>query len=119
ASIGAFTPLYAAPEQWDSTRGDIGPAVDVYALGVLLAEMCLLRYPFPYDPKRGVPELLLTKLDDKKRPALAAERPDLTVQLEQLVNRALRVRPSERQANAAELLTAFREAMKSSPATAP
>lgn len=118
ASLGAaFTPLYAAPEQWDRARGAPGPPSDVFALGLTLAEMCLLRYP--YDTKRGLPAILQGTLDERTRPAIAVERPDLPSELEAVVHRALRVRPEDRYADAREMLSAFRAAMKASPTTAP
>ena len=41
-----FTPLYAAPEQWDAAYGATGPSTDVFSLGLTLLEACLLGYPF-------------------------------------------------------------------------
>lgn len=112
-----FTPLYAAPEQWDRARAPVGPPTDVYALGLTLAEMCLLRYP--YDANLGMGAILRDTLDEKARPRIADERPDLPSAIEEVVLRALRVRPEERFADAREMRAAFRAAMKTSPATAP
>lgn len=39
------TPEYGAPEQWVSGK-TLGPSVDLYALGVVLYEMCCGRLPF-------------------------------------------------------------------------
>src|SRR5258708_381447 len=40
---GAFTPRYAAPEEWDASLGALGPATGVFALGLLIAESCTLE----------------------------------------------------------------------------
>jgi eukaryotic-like serine/threonine-protein kinase len=118
ASLGSgFTPLYAAPEQWDRERGQVSPRTDVYALGVTLAEMCLLAHPFP--APQSLSAIMHDTLDETRRPRIALARPDLPVEIEAVVIRALRVQPEERHANARELLLDLRSALKTSPETAP
>ena len=46
AAVGAGTPAYMAPEQFDGRARDIGPAADVYALGILLFEILDGEPPF-------------------------------------------------------------------------
>lgn len=91
---GAGTPSYMAPEQWTHQR--LTPAVDVWALGVVLFEMVTARRPFAdASPGRAyVP------------PRAGSEAVD------EVVRRCLRVEPSERP-DAGELLDLLARASRS------
>jgi len=112
-----FTPLYAAPEQWDTAYGRTGPHTDVYALGLTLAEVCLLGYPMDVSAG-GILAVFRASLDESSRPILSNARPDLPSELERVVLRAMRSRGANRFENARELLNAFRAALKVAPPTA-
>jgi serine/threonine-protein kinase len=91
------TPRYMAPEQ---VRGEpVDGRADLYALGVLLFELCAGRPPF--DSPR-VPELLAMHLEAAV-PALAGCAPELPPELDLLVRRLMAKRPEERPASAAEV----------------
>jgi eukaryotic-like serine/threonine-protein kinase len=113
-----FTPLYAAPEQWDAQFGTTGPRTDVFALGLTIAEVCLLGYPID-SASGGILAVFKASLDESARPMLARTRPDLPPELEQVILRAMRARPDERYADARELSSAFRAALRVAPSTAP
>jgi|GEM_PF-7002669 len=112
-----FTPLYAAPEQWDAASGVTGPHTDVFALGLTIAEACLLTYPL--GSPDGVLGVFRAVVDEAARPSLALHRPDLPPDLERVVLRALRVRPHERYVDARELLASFRTALRAETSTTP
>src|SRR5258708_31989257 len=88
---------YVAPEQLRRQRGR--PSVDIYALGAMLYEMLTGHPPFEGDD----PFVLASarQIGDPKAPrALNAA---VSVQAEEIALRALRRKPSERYASAAEL----------------
>ncbi|MBX3192750.1 MAG: serine/threonine protein kinase [Labilithrix sp.] len=113
-----FTPLYGAPEQWDAAYGTTGPRTDVFALGMTIAEACLLEYPLA-GATAGILSVFRSVLDDGARLGIAAKRPDLPPELERVLFRAMRPRADDRFADARELSSAFRTALRVAPSTAP
>jgi serine/threonine protein kinase len=112
-----FTPLYAAPEQWEATAfGPPAPHTDVFALGLTIFEACLLRYPF--EEASSLAGIFRMISDESKRPSLVKARPDLPFELERVLIRAVHVRPEERFPDAREMLAAFRGALEARPSTA-
>jgi serine/threonine protein kinase len=85
------TPEYMAPEQ---ARGlpEIGPAADLYALGVILFECLTGKLPFE-SPNAGD---LIIAIATQAPPRLDELRPDLPPSVAALVHRALAKKPEER-----------------------
>ena len=95
------TPACMAPEQ--ITGGEITPATDVYAFGVLLYEMVTGRQPFEGDDP-------LTVTLKRLREAPASPRlltPGLDARWEEAILRCLELEPSARFASCRELLAAL------------
>ncbi|MFA5683727.1 MAG: serine/threonine-protein kinase [Lysobacteraceae bacterium] len=99
-----MTLRYAAPEQVTSEGRERGVSVDVYALGVLLYEM--LAGASPYGEASGPAALIQAILDDDPRPPsrLRSALAGVDADLDAICLKALRKRPDERYAGAAELL---------------
>jgi len=94
----AGTPVYMAPEQFDR-GGLIGPWTDLYAFGVILAELIGGRPPFE---GTTIPQIMLSKMRGEIR---TTPRAGLTVppELTELIVSLVRPRPRQRPRFAAVL----------------
>jgi serine/threonine-protein kinase len=90
------TPRYMSPEQCLGHK--VGPASDLYSVGVLLYEMLAGRPPFTDQLSSAV----LVKQATVPPPPLLALRPDLPRALSQAVHSLLAKNPANRPANASE-----------------
>ncbi len=97
------TPAYMAPEQADDGFGEVGPAADVYGLGVLLYEGLLGRTPF-----RGTPLELLKKVlvDEPEAPRQVDGH--VAPDIDAIVMKCLEKSPPARYESAAALATDLR-----------
>lgn len=108
---GPGTPAYMAPEQIDQARfGDVGPASDLYALGVTLYEMLSLGLPF-----QGTYTELLHLHTNVEAPDLRKAIPGLSPALAAVVRKSLAKEQKDRYESAhrfrLELAAATRDAM--------
>ncbi len=93
------TPEYMAPEQLDATNRDIGPACDVYALGVVLFELLTERLPFS-----GPVAEMTVQIISVPPPKPSEFRADVPHELESLCLRMLAKQPSARPASMTEVV---------------
>jgi len=96
------TPLYMSPEQVTGKHKEIGPATDLYSLGVILYE--LLTGKAPYE---GNMESVFGQILHSPPPVPSRERSDLPAELDQLCQRAMAKQPAERFASADEFAAAI------------
>lgn len=103
------TPQYISPEQAMGKR-DLTPATDLYSLGVVLYELVVGRVPFSSDtPFATIHDHIYRAL-----PLPSQINPDLTPQIDTVLDKALAKRPEDRFTSAAEMVRAFLAAIENS-----
>jgi WD40 repeat protein len=108
------TPQYMAPEQAEGRLDSIGPATDVYALGVVLYEMLVGRPPF-----HGETTVATLQQAAKDQPvSVRLLRRDVPRDLETICLKCLAKRPGERYATAAGLAADLRNFLEGRPTVA-
>lgn len=99
--VAEGTPHYMAPEQVRGTG--VGPATDLYALGVVMFELLAGRVPFT-DPDV---QRLFRSIEREPAPALAEAAPSAPAELAAIVDRLLAKDPPERYGSGAEVAAAL------------
>ncbi len=91
--LSAFTPAYAAPEQWLPKRfGTTGPWTDVWGLAITMVEALSGKPPIDGD----LHAMMATATDDRRRPTPREEGVALSAEADQVFERALAVHPRDR-----------------------
>jgi serine/threonine protein kinase len=96
------SPQYMAPEQVRAESDRIGPATDIYALGVMLYEMLTARRPY-----RGALALVLGLIATSQPERPSKFRPDLDPELEAICLKAMAREPADRYPSMRALVAAI------------
>jgi formylglycine-generating enzyme required for sulfatase activity/predicted Ser/Thr protein kinase len=96
------TPAYMAPEQVAGELDQIGPASDIYSLGVILYEMLSGRTPF-----EGSAALVLGQIVAAEPEPVSAVRPDVDPPLAAICKKAMAKKPDARYAAMGEFAAAL------------
>jgi serine/threonine protein kinase/formylglycine-generating enzyme required for sulfatase activity len=103
---------YVAPETLRTDRrARVGPAVDVYGLGVTLHEALVLRRPFEDDDCGTLLRRILTEEPPRPR----SIRPDLSRDLETICLKAIEKKPQDRYSTAFEFAADLRDLLALRP----
>jgi len=102
-TVTSFTPQYGAPEQFTRSYGATGPWTDVYALGLVAAEMIVGQ---PVLEGEDLVQLGFATANPRRRPTPGTFGVPVSAAFEAMLSRALAVHPEERFAGAAEFLQA-------------
>jgi len=105
APIGS--PAYAAPEQYSSGVGVVGPWTDVYAIAMVLLEMLMDR---PVMEEGPVP-MGVRVLDMSHRPTPRALGIEVSDRVEAVLAQAVAARPADRQQEAGEFWGMLKNAL--------
>ncbi len=108
------TPCYMSKEQWSGREGQLGPASDVFSLGVILYE--LLTGQLPYDSDDGEPATAwFVKLVTQPQFLPSERKPGVDPGLEAIVMRSIAKEPEDRYINMAEFAAALAGWIKGKP----
>jgi formylglycine-generating enzyme required for sulfatase activity len=100
----AFSPMYAAPEQFARSYGEMGPWTDVYAVGLLLTELVTGRRALDGEDLGG----FFVSTTAPARPTPRLRGASVSDAIEGLCQRALVVQPVGRYRDAGEMLADLR-----------
>jgi len=104
---GMGSPAYASPEQ--ISGNSTSTLSDIYSLGVILYEMIVGEHPFPQLAELTHTELLKLRTESRL-PSLMLARPELSPGIDEVIQKATALHPTDRYPDMLSFARAFREA---------
>jgi len=101
--VSVGTPAYMSPEQVEGNADMIGPATDVYSLGIMLFELLTGRLPF-----KGSPGAMMAQILRDDPPSLTSIDSEIEPKLDQIFLKATR-KDSSHRCTAREFATMLEE----------
>jgi len=110
--VTSFTPAYASPEQFSRELGATGPWTDVFAMALIITELCTHRPPLGGD---DLVQLAFSATMLNKRPTPRAFNVAIPDAVENVLLKALAVQPGDRYQSMLEFWGDLRAAMHMTP----
>jgi formylglycine-generating enzyme required for sulfatase activity len=110
--VTSFTPAYGAPEQFSRTHGATGPWTDVFALALIVAEIVCGKDPLEGD---DYVQLAVASANPDRRPTPRMLGAVVSDAVEDVLKKAVAVKPGDRWQTAGEFWAALRQALAMAP----
>ncbi len=104
------SPAYMSPEQIEGTSANIGPACDIYSLGVILYELLTGTLPF-----QGSVASIIGQIISKEAPSPTTYRPDINPRLTEICTKAMAKKIDRRYKSMKNFATELAEFIKAKP----
>jgi predicted Ser/Thr protein kinase len=106
------TPAYVSPEQAKGAVEQVGPACDIYSLGVILYELLTHRLPFTGDTFSVLAQVLV-----EEPPPPSRHCPDIEEKIEAICLKAMAKQPAQRYATMADFAAALTDYLRNPETT--